>query len=380
MRRLIALCLVLLLVATVGSAVMAQDEGADVLVIANYGDWWASFEGATIDPFLVNFCGISLHGERQISPLVMSPNGDFVAYLTYPLAVTEVMEASGGIGGPVANQVRLCNGIDSVDISVPSQPADFVFDMQANIYYNNSAPTWSPDNTHLAWTAWRFPQDDFVLAIYSVATGETTYIEGQIPPQYGVPTGLPTYWGQSGIAVISYTYDATTQTEKGSVLLFDIEGALLTEHVLSTYAAEYLWVDDNGVEKLALIYPDAQVDLWDPSTKTVAPLSGRLEYFTPETPAQTYRLTFEYIAYNETTWTVWSNDGSLIAELPFIGTPASQRLAMAPSTQSIAYISDNVAWMWSNGTTTSVLIPTDAEGLDFNASLIWAPMRWRVWS
>lgn len=386
MKRLAALCLVLLLTTTFsGSSIAQEDEGEDVLVIANAGDWWAAPEYTYTDPLLLNFCGNIEHGELQVSPMAMSPDGDYVAYLTYPPEVTAVMEAEGGIGGPVATNVRLCDGWTSTDSVLPSQPTDFAFSSQANIYHTNPLPTWSPDSSQLAWAFWRFPQNDFILAIYTLETGEISYTEGVIPPQYGIPNGLDAYWGQSGIAAISYVYNPDAGAETASILLFDSTGRLLKERVLGTYGevdlpSHYLWFDDKGTEHLALIYEGGLVSMWDPNTDEINPFSGWLEYYSPEgSIAPTYRLTFHYKAYNNTVWEVWSSDGEWITELPFAGSPRDQQIAISPSTNSIAYIADNVAWVWSSGVTESVWIPTDPDGLSYGASLIWAPMLWRSW-
>lgn len=379
MKRVLALCLVLLLCATASGGSFAQDEAADVLVIASYGDWWASLEGRYAEPFLVDFCGTSAHGETQVGPMVMSPDGDYVAYLTLPLAVSEMMEASGGIGGTVASQVRLCDGIESVDILLPSQPDNFNFAEEGLTFYHNSSPSWSPDGQSLAWSAWRYPEDDFVLVIFSATSGQMTTIEGVIPSQYGIPMGLQTLWGRSGIALVSYTYDFDTQVEQNSILLFDTSGNLITEHVNETYADDYLWVDDNGQEKLALVYPNSLVELWEPTGNTLETLAGRLEYYAAEAANPTYRLTYEYISYNTTNWVVWDAAGNQVAQLPYIGNSSAQGIAVAGSTQSIAYLADHIAWVWNNGTTESVLIPTGPDGLSYDANLIWAPMQWRVW-
>lgn len=378
MKRALALCLVLLLCATGIGGSLAQDEGADVLVISSSGDWWASAEGGYTEPLLVNFCGTSAHGETQVGPMVMSPNGDYVAYLTFPPAVSEMMEAEGGIGGTVATQVHLCNGLESVDTLLPSQPSDFDFTNAGLTFYNNSSPSWSPDGQYLAWSAWRFPQDDFVLFIYSL-TGQMTMIEGAIPAQYGIPLGLQTLWGQSGIALISYTYDFDTQIETSSVLLFDPTGSLITEHINETYADDYLWVNDNGQEKLALVYPNSRVELWEPTGDTLETLAGRLEYVAAEAATPLYRLTYDYISYNTTNWVIWDAAGNQVAQLPYVGNSSAQGIAMAGSTASIAYLADGVAWVWNNGATESVLIPTGPDGLSYDATLIWAPMQWRVW-
>lgn len=379
MKRALALCLVLLLCATGSGGSLAQDEGADVLVISSSGDWWASAEGGYTEPFLVDFCGTSAHGETQIGPMVMSPDGDYVAYLTYPPAVTAMMEAQGGIGGTVASQVRLCDGIEGIDNVLPSQPSNFSFADENLAYYHNSSPSWSPDGQYLAWSAWRYPQDDFVLAIYALASGETTYFEGVIPPQYGVPSGLPTLWGPSGIALVSYTYDFDTQVEQNSILLFDPSGILIAEHRNEAFPFDYLWVDDNGQEKFALIYPNNLVELWEPTGDTLETLDGRLEYVAAEAATPLYHLTYDYISYNTTNWVIWDAAGNQVAQLPYVGNSSAQGIAMAGSTASIAYLADSVAWVWNNGTTESVLIPTGPDGLSRTSNLIWAPMQWRVW-
>lgn len=387
-QKRIVLSVLLLAVVLGGGAIYAQDgDSTDWLTIYSNGEFWFANETRVDDPATWEACGKAANGEEPISRLIMSPNGDHLAYLNF---VAGFDFLTFGIAAPPPNVIRICNGIDLVEILATAQPEDVAFDLEAGFnYISHSQPAWSPDSRQLAWTQIRIGDETeaLELVVYDLASGTSQVISSDFPPQFGMPIALPVKWGEMGIAVISETFDESEQLPRTEILLFAPDGshveilavpfsndsAYLYDVVFATY-------QEQEREILVALHNDGSKSYYDPLIGGWVGVEGVLQVYAPEAPAESLSINFAYGSDNTQTMTqpLWELnllDGNKIL-MDYYDLPSMRTIAIAPNGQSVAFVTDRV-YLWQDGAVQAVALPNEGE-LTGATSIVWSPLAWRV--
>lgn len=379
-RVLLTMVIVIMTMGFVSSPVTVAQEGdsVDLLVISHFDDLWVTNEVGFADPTLFTPCGLTNSGEQMQSRLVMSPNGDHIAYATLPTAFTDLLQSGGGFNGAAPSNIRLCDGNLLQELLVSGQPDDL--SLEGGILVSHSIPTWSPDSTKLAWTRINGFGDELLLQVYDVATNTITTLPASIPPQYGIPQPLRLEWGEPGILVESYTLNTETTEPIEELVLYDTAGTLLQRipaTVEDVFLNDFFWA--TGIDGSPLIigdFSDPFIRQYNFSTGEWAFLEGVLEYYAPDAPEGSFVLTY---SPNETFTALWEvklgEDSRWL--LDYRGHRLSGSIAIAPSGQTVAYVTDQVYLWQSEDQISAVGLITDGQ-VDPQTSLVWSPMRWRI--
>jgi hypothetical protein len=380
MKRMFALTF-LLYIAVVG---LAQAQGVGSLYMFINGELWVWDQGIA-QPQPVDFCTIS---EREpIQPgIVLSPDGNRIAFRTQPEIVTEAVERMGGVGGgELPSNIWVCN-LETRELTpVAVQPSDASFFAEsgepdkAMVY---GVPTWSLDGTMLAWTQFEFPEFNLQLASYDMATGETSLIVPELPPQYGVPVTSDVKWGDGGIALVSYeasetpnpllsiiVYDPQTGNVVGELEFPEGYGLGTGEGVWDVF-----WVDDGGEEALGIVFLDDHFEVYYPEIGTSEQVKG-LELYSLPASEDAVSLLYAPVLGEGNDWAIREGD-------TFTALPTSpelyelSKLAISPDGDAAAYVDDQV-YVWRDGAALPVPM-TELANLFDPVSLVWAPLGWRA--
>ena len=217
----------------------------------------------------------------------LSPDFAYVAYRT-PAQITI---ASGGAGGGQNPDNLMLYELDRAEVSplaVQPEGASFNVDNVPDRWRAHSVPAWSPDGKEIAWSELN-ADGQIRLLVKDVASGTVRVLADSLPPQFGVPTALPVYWGQSGIFVSNTPVDPDTSTAlPGGYLLYDPSGALLADVALEDEAMvfrELILVLHEGREYLAGFHRDNDMPvLIDPLTGASQTVSAYLEMYSLHNP------------------------------------------------------------------------------------------------
>ena len=380
LRRMLYLLFVGIFVMSLAASATtnAQDDSGDLLVISHFDDVWMTNEAAASDPTLFTPCGVTNSGEEMQSRLIMSPDGDRLAYVTLPIEFKLLLESGGGFNGSSPSNIRICDGSTLQEVLVSGQPADLNF--ETAIFYSHSTPSWSPDSTKLAWTRTNGTGEELLLQVYDVATATVSNIPAAIPEQYGIPQPLRVEWGASGILLESFTFDADLGEPVGTLLLYDEAGTLLQQipgQTEDVFVVDFFWAD--GIDGSSIIvgeFSDPFTRQYDFTTGQWLFLEGVLEYYAPEAPEGSLVLTYSPSDAFEGLWEAKLGEDSRWL-LDYRGHRLNGSIAISPTGQTIAYATDHV-YLWQSEDQVSVVGLITADSIDPQTSLVWSPMRWRV--
>jgi hypothetical protein len=217
----------------------------------------------------------------------LSPDFAYIAYRT-PALITI---ASGGAGGGQNPDNLMLYVLDSGEVSalaVQPEGASFNANNVPDRWRAHSAPAWSPDGRQIAWSELN-PDGQIRLLVRDIASGTVSVITDSLPPQFGVPTALPVYWGQSGIFISNAPVDPDTFSGlPAGYLLFDLSSTLLADVTLEDeqmVLRELILVLHEGREYLAGFRRDNDMPLLiDPLTGESQTVSAYLEMYSLHNP------------------------------------------------------------------------------------------------
>jgi hypothetical protein len=262
----LALILVLISVTVIGTSISRAQADDSLLVVMNGELYqWDGDGDHSIVPY--QEC---TPGDRIVSGISRNSSG-FLAFLTEPQAVTDVIQM-GGFDALLPSNVTVCNGSNLV--TVARQPANFsYFDADSpDVAIARSAPTWNPDGTSLAWTSFDFTTGELSLEIYnSDGTGARMFFPLELPEFAGpiVPPFIE--WHDNGIYLYHTSIDPNTFNYVETLYIYDDIGIVVSKVELppaedDRYITEKFVIDNDGQEVVGLLYTDSIWELIDPMT------------------------------------------------------------------------------------------------------------------
>lgn len=330
--------------------------------------------------------------ELMISRLILSPDGRYFAVTIQPTILADRLQELGGVGGgALPTAVWLCDIATETGQVIAQQPDNFSFlqSDQPDSWTSYGDPVWSPDGQRLAMTTLsadiQAPGTNGIM-IYNVADGTQTRfnLDASLPLVAGVPSPLFSLWGPDGIFVFLPTLDETSDFAYVEyALLYTPEGVLLAQFDITGPEGDFiidrrLIRDTDDQVRPGLLYGTAGMwQLLNVQTGQLNIMNGLPEYYTPLLPegvslvevprVDTY--TFDYLLLDPS---------GQFSEAPFLTGLDPRRLAISRNGQQVA-VATAALDVYAGGQVQSL---SDTEGFadDFNASVIWAPMAWRVQS
>lgn len=297
----------------------------------------------------------------------LSPDGTKIAYKGGPQIVVQ----RGSLDVMVLNLTTL----EITPIAI--QPADGGPDNAIL----RSGPTWSPDGTRLAWGELHYPSfapETNRLVIYDFNRGDTQVLVTQLPDSSlaGPSPSTPT-WGGSGLAAVSFEYDADWVT---SIQVYsDQDGSLLSSTRIPENDAQrfsnYRWVHGSGLDEIAVQYnPAGNWILLNPLTGNLHPAYAVPELYNPLALGSA-AMTFTYdLNADHYSWTITYPDGHQVEGQNRWGI---HQIALGPDGQTLAQITTDgiLTFLRPDGNVTEGPALNDT---DFSASLYWGPTAWRI--
>ncbi|HEX3050198.1 MAG TPA: SH3 domain-containing protein [Aggregatilineaceae bacterium] len=376
---LLALTLVVLLSV---SAVRAQTATPPVLLLN--GDLVQVQSDGTLTP---------LTQDGNILSAVISPDGAYLAYVTYsPLSVDALARVGPIGGGALPADIWIVPVQAAEPFAVATQPADASF-FTENVEDNallRSTPTWSPDATKLAWAELHYPSfaaESNRVMVYDLATGTTNTLVNNLPASAGVPSPLDVRWGSGGIAVLSFQMDTTTAAMLPHFQIYDpASGALLADTVVpeegDKFYADFGWVTmPDGTSMLGVLYGNGTGDLINPTTGERQAAPGMVERYSLADSANTLGLVAQH---NSTaadplanyTWSATTPTGEPLPLADVLTAPGS--VALSGDGQAVAFLTPQGGLsIWRQAEGSSVLLPDGAAPVGLTG-VFWGPEGWRL--
>lgn len=376
MKRLVGLIFILLLTMSI-AAVHAQSE--PLLIVMDGALYqWSGDAAQAVRPY--TNC---TPAERIVSDMSLSSGGR-IAFLTEPQPVSDVIQQFGAVGGPLPSNIRICDGNSLTALA--TQPDNFsYFDSDVpDVGIARSTPTWSPDGTALAWTAFDLSTGALTIDIYNAAGDNTITSTALELPDFPGPITPPYItWANNGIYLFHATLDPETFAFVEFVFLYDAQGNQLAEAMLppsdeSRFVYDKFIMDDNGQEFVGLIWSDNVWELVDPLTGTAMPADGVGELYSKSGDSD-ISLLLTLDASQQYVWTAKNDIGIVIdvngnnVAVPGVF-PTSTDLSS--SGQWVFQLFDGL-YYW--GMTASGYIDgTEAVTTGFSATA-WSDLGWRVY-
>jgi hypothetical protein len=359
--------LLLLLLLTLPVALSAQDSPAPILLLINGADIWAAVNNNVAYP---------LTSTGFTSRPALSPTGMQVAYPVIDQIGIQALRVTGGLVSELPSNIVVHDLTSRVATTVASQPEGATFNAgEPAVAVVRSAPSWSPDGSAIAWTEDAAPQGTRSLVVYTLG-GAAQTLASDLPLQAGFQQTLPVRWGRGGIALHSVTSADASDAQRfvDSFLIYSPQGALLASVPVQPVDGEYIydfqWIDDNGVDKLGIIYSTGRWDLIDPASGTVAPLTGLPELYSltaPDGISVVFGVT-RLSSGNVFTWRVGST--------PLAYTGPFEWLGISPAGNALAYAEQGWGYTWQDGTISDIYGTNDWNMVV--SDVIWGPTGWRV--
>ncbi len=302
----------------------------------------------------------------------VSPDASKIASRFVPTefldAYHDLVERTGGVAGVTyAYDIAVYDIASGETTTIAGQPADasFFVEGQEDRYNVRSNPTWSPDGTQLAWTANENSSvysGAFQLVIYDLASGTASIVASGLPQEGMIEVvGPDLIWTEAGISVL-YNNDIQYQ-----ILTYQPTGQLVSTVDLPEPMQQFLPVIVGSGTQIAMQNFDKVWLLADLQTGTVAEAGDVPELFSPSSDFQTLSV-FQQVRVD----TIVQN---------YVGYPdgGSERLntndlpAIAPDGASIAYRVGSKVVIQTADSITEVDDAALATG-----QLIWGPQAWRL--
>lgn len=342
LKRFLILIFILMLITGPASA-----QEVDWLVIAVGNQLWAITDLNDPEPTPIPFC---TGHEALASPLVMAPNGDHLAYVS--------QTGTEAATSPLPTVVWLCNGINREAYAIGIQPSSAT---GQDIYRAYGRPDWSPDSTSLAWTGLTVTPNGVALALFrhDIASRQTETLLDAVPllSQLTQPPRLA--WGQPGLIIHnSADHEFLFYTPGRQDLLH----YAIPREAGKAFVQDFFWY----LDRVAVVFNNGAIELFDPAGVTWEPVTA-LQAYAREAPRNGVRLDYS------NSWNVRLPTGDLIP-LPYNRLPGDNAIALGPSGNAVAYITDGL-YVWRGGQTILIDIPTADYA---NASLVWSPLVWTL--
>jgi SH3-like domain-containing protein len=312
----------------------------------------------------------------------LSPDGSLVAYSSTATMAVEVIEEQGGIGGgPLPSNIWVIDPLTQDAFRVADQPPDASF-MVPNVSSKGvirSEPTWSPDGSQLAWTELLFPEDSYRLAIYTFATGNTTFTSlNTLTIPLGIPSPLTVKWGPEGLVIrgaININQDPSQQ--KDAFYFFNNNGVQTAVGVLPSdeFVIEFDWINAGGRWYVLILQETQGWRLIDPANGTTQSLSASPELYSPISPLGV-SLSVVFEDFSNYSWWRLDTDGP---QQQIATTRSMDAMLISPDGTTAAYIDPNTGGLalWENGVTTPVAGLGQANDNRLVVSAVWGGTRWR---
>ncbi|MDX2137080.1 MAG: hypothetical protein SF123_03220 [Chloroflexota bacterium] len=361
--RVLALLLCCLVVAPVHAQITPP-----LIIMTNGGIYRYSEGAAALEP--LSFCADG----HALPPLVQSTDGARVAYRV----AHGPWETSEQRYDPAHGHVT---GIVICDLTQEAQGT-----LRANDGMLRTAPIWSPTGDSVAWVEWDDRQDTIPRLMRQDMATDTGVILVELPPQARWDALTPE-WGEGGIALMN-----TRQDGAQSVDIYDpANGALIASHEIvpfdrtngmGYYSAEvvspFMWVDDNGVNKVLIREQDSRWMLFDPASNTVEQAYYPPEVYVLEQPDSAALVLYGTMSIEDTyEWRVRPTTDISSRALPFV-THAYTPRAVPPMSGDGAYVRfDEETYIYRpDGENSSIPLP-EFDGVP--VSMVWMPYAWRIW-
>jgi hypothetical protein len=383
MHRPIIILVALALLFTGVQSSAAQGDSALIYIVLT-GDVH------TVDPATNELTRLTEWG--YIGSIALSPDRALLVYDALPPMVVDVLVEVGGLGGgPLPNDLILRDLLTSEETRIAGQPEDAVFmsDEQEENSRVRSEAVWSPDGDQVAWTELRYPLDaGDSLIIYDIASGQQRVVVPELPIGYGVPAPTRFLWGETGFVVRIYTYNETTQNGEDNFLIYAEDGTLLntiaaTPAEASNALMDFVLIDDDGEEKLALVYNQTGIELIDIVTGERGSLTGSLELRSATNPAESLAVTAIPGSREDSVypfmWQLRTPDGAIVPDRINANFTPFTHIELSPDGQAAAYITSEstvpaeaLLGVWQDGTSTYPIIANRMF------DLAWGGGRWTV--
>ena len=367
--------LIVLLLTLGVTSVGAQGAPGPLVMLMNGADLYQSFPAGQYPVRLTN--------SGFVDRAYLSPDGARIAYkITADIGI-QALRQTGGLVSELPSDLEIRALGSAGVLRIVTQPPDATYAAgEPSNAVVRSAPSWSPDSARLAWTEDVTPGDLRRLVLYDVASATWLAIASDLPLQNGFQQTLPVRWGSGGIALLSTVADPNNAATGGtlqSLLIYNPDGSLRSTASVSPNAGEYLydfqWINDNGADKLGIIYSTGRWDLIDPASAVISPLTGTAQLFSLSNPTG---LALDFGVANlpdrgpSFTWTVIIPGAPSV---PLAYTGPIEWIAISPVGDSIAYSNSGVAYVWHDGQATEV---NGTNPYDLSAAeLVWGPVGWR---
>lgn len=376
-RWLLGCVLCLLGAAGVG----AQDDGAPLIWLQE-GNLW-SWQPGDAAPTSLAACGGPTLEPIQ-SALMLSPDGEHIAFETWPALTTETLARVGGFaGGKYPSDLWICNIREGRPWKIAQQPEDAaLFDEggrpdKADV---RSSPYWSPDGGQLAYSEYQYVERGLNVTRYDLASGETRVIVPEVPPQYGVPGPLDIRWGGPNLLVRSITFDEDFISHE-AIQVYDADGALVAEYeveapVANGFITDFDWVMDGDQRLIGVLFSGGVWLLIDPdSGESTVLTDGYLEQYSLASPDGASAVLVPGEGSDFTWYARQPGSDALTPLASARYTPS--RIAIAPSGDAIAYEADQLYVWGADGV--EAIAGTEVAQFSSGISVVWGPVGWRVW-
>ena len=278
----------LLLSGTVIASVMAVIPGQAILAgggssplilhigMGTTGDLWSVSAPGVAPVQMTNW-------RYNYSP-VLSPDGDYVAFLSTPTAVVNDIAANGARSGVTPANVWIMHTFYGYAVRVADQPTGASYDKGGFIM--RPTPAWSPDSKHLAWlelSGYDSGKPAYQLVAYDVSDIKAPKNMFAVKaPGYELPaaglSGETVSWSAAGIGytVTGGTDPATGQMMPSRFYLYDTLGALIMSEALADPSCGiYGWVTVDQPRAVLCSFNNSQTNyvVLKPHDKTVMSLA-----------------------------------------------------------------------------------------------------------
>ncbi len=362
--RLMFLLLTLLAVG-VASAQEAAPP-APVLMLVNGSDIWAS-GAAGLTP---------LTSSGYTDRPVLSPNATRIAYKVIADIGVQALQTTGGLTSELPSDIEILDLGTGIATRIATQPPDATFNTgEPARAIVRSAPAWSPDGTMLAWTEDVAPEGIRRLVVHRLGVEQPQVLAADLPRQAGFQQTLPVRWSEGGIALRSIAAAADAGAlPVDSVLIYGTDGTLQATAATPAqgeYIYDIQWIDENGVDKVGILYSTGRWDVVDPASGTISPLVGSPELYSRSAP-DGLSIVFGVTTLPDVgavfTWRVGETP------LPFTG--PLEWISIAPTGDALAFADGGAAYIWRDGVLEEIF-GTNSFNVSV-ADIVWGPTAWRT--
>ncbi len=312
-----------------------------------------------------------------ISGPQIAPDERIIAYKAAApvgLAALDLIQSSGKIADfDLPGDIYLFNIDGRVPTLLAGQPEDASLLVQGvpDKAIIRSAPAWSPDGSHLAWTEYAYPDGKPSLVIYNRVGGAMNTVAQDIPAPLVQGAAPPLKWGTGGIA-LNISVDATGEQD---FIFYADDGTWLSSPRIAPVendpALDDVWVESGSGAMLGVVYQSARWILFDPKTG-VAQAAAEIPRLTTA-QAGSHELRFGSDPDKGLYWEIVGET----AAAP--GAPG--QVTLSPTGQAVAFTgfpSSGAVSVWRGGD--GQTIPNTGSNLDELqvGAILWGYTYWRI--